>query len=216
MLASASGVAVVVLALAAAAACTNLDDLSEPDCAYSVSPTSIDVGSQGGDGTLTVRTPGVCAWTVDTPADWVRFSGTRSGKGNASVAYAIEAHEGFDVRSATISVGGQSVRVSQAGRPIPIIVVCSYAVTPTAWTYPWEGGQGSIAVAAQPGCAWTAVSQAAWMTITIGGRGSGTGTFGFNVAVNPMQVSRTGTLSVGGQTITITQARNNTGTNGKR
>ena len=214
MLASASRVAGVILALAAAAACTNLDNLTEPDCAYAVSPTAIDVGSQGGNGTLTVSTPGVCGWTVETPADWVSFSGTRSGKGNASVAYAIGAHEGFDVRSATISVGGQSVRVSQAGRPIPIL--CSYAVTPTAWTYPWEGGQGSIAVAAQPGCAWTAVSQAAWMTITLGGRGSGTGTFGFSVAVNPMQVSRTGTLSVSGQTITITQARNNTGTNGKR
>ena len=216
MLASASGASVVVFALAAAAACTNLDNLSEPDCAYSVSPTSIDVGSQGGNGTLTVSTPGVCAWTVETPADWVSFSGTRSGKGNASVGYAIEAHEGFDVRSATISVGGQSVRVSQAGRPIPIIILCSYAVTPTAWPYPWQGGTGSIAVAAQPGCAWTAASQAAWITITSGGGGSGTGTFAFSVAVNPMQVSRTGTLSAAGQTITITQARNNTGTNGKR
>lgn len=214
MLTSASGVAVVVLALAAATGCSDLDDLTAPECAYSASPNSIDVGSQGGNGTLTISTPGVCAWNVETPADWVSFSGARSGKGNGSLGYTIAAHEGFDVRYATISVGGLSVRVSQAGRPMPII--CAYAVTPTAWPYPWQGGPGSIAVAAQPGCAWTAVSQTAWITITPSGRGAGSGTFGFTVAVNPTQVSRTGTLSAGGQTITITQARNTTGVNIQR
>ncbi len=205
MLARAIGTAASVIAIAAAVSCTKLDDLATPACAISVSPTSIDAGSQGSTGTLTIKAPDVCAWTVETTAAWVTLTGARAGTGNGSVAYEIAAHEGFDARSASISVGGQSIAVSQPGRPIPII--CAIAVTPLSWPYTWEGGPGSIAVAAQPGCAWTAVSQVPWITITANGRGSGTGTFGFTVAVNAGEAARTGTLVGGGHTITITQGK---------
>jgi hypothetical protein len=55
------------------------------------------------------------------------------------------------------------------------------------------------------GCAWTATSNASWITITNGASGTGTGTVMFTVAVN-LGGSRTGTLTVAGQTATVQQA----------
>ena len=186
------------------AACTNLDDLAEPDCSYTVAPSTIEVGNQGGTGTLTIRAPGVCAWTIENAPGWVNLTGERSGKGDGSLGYAVAAHEGFDYRYATLTVAGQGVTVSQAGRPLP--PVCSYSVSPPATTAPATGGSGSIAVAAPAGCAWAASSLTGWMTITSGATGSGSGSFGFAVAANTTTAARTGSMSAGGQTIAVTQA----------
>jgi len=186
------------------AACTSLDELTQPDCAYTVAPSTIEVGNQGSTGTLTIRTPGVCAWAVESPSGWVSLTGERSGKGDGSLGYAVAAHEGFDYRYATLTVAGHSVTVSQAGRPLP--PVCSYSVSPSATTAPATGGAGSIAVAAPAGCAWAASSQTGWMTITSGSSGSGSGAFGFVVAANTTTTARTGSMSAGGQTIGVTQS----------
>jgi hypothetical protein len=188
---------------AVAAACTNLDDLAEPDCAYTVAPTAIDVGSQGGTGTLAIKAPGVCAWTVENPAGWVSITGDRSGEGDGSLGYAVAAHEGFDYRYATLTVAGQSVTVAQQGQDLP--QVCSYSVSPTTLAAPATGGAGSIAVAAPAGCAWTVETHVNWIAITSGGVGSGSGAFGYLVAANP-GAGRTGSMAAGGQTISVTQA----------
>ena len=68
------------------------------------------------------------------------------------------------------------------------------------------GGAGTpVAVTAGTGCAWTSTSHAFWLTITSGASGTGNGTVGFNVATNTA-TSRTGTLTIAGQTFTVTQA----------
>jgi hypothetical protein len=56
------------------------------------------------------------------------------------------------------------------------------------------------------GCAWTAASQASWITIL--GSGSGTGDSHLHIAVAPTLAigGRVGTLTVGGQTVTVNQS----------
>ncbi len=186
------------------AACTNLDDLAAPDCAYTVAPMAIEVGNQGGTGTLAIRAPGVCAWTVENSAGWVNISGDASGEGDRNLTYAVATHEGFDYRYATITAAGKSVTVAQAGRPLP--QPCTYSVSPGATTAPAAGGSGSIAVAAGPGCAWGAASQSSWITITSGSSGSGSGAFGFLVAANTASAARIGSMTAGGQSISVSQA----------
>src|SRR5207247_325854 len=68
------------------------------------------------------------------------------------------------------------------------------------------GGTGSTTVTAPTGCAWTAVSNDAWITVTTGASGSGNGSVTFSVAANTAGTSRTGTLTVAGNTFTVTQA----------
>jgi len=83
-------------------------------------------------------------------------------------------------------------------------VVCTYAVTPTTASYGAAGGTGLVSVATQAGCSWTVTSnQPAFLSVTSGG-GSGNGTAGYFVALNG-SAQRSGTLTVGGQTVVITQ-----------
>jgi hypothetical protein len=82
---------------------------------------------------------------------------------------------------------------------------CSFSVgQPATTTFGPDGGTGSATVTAAAGCAWTAVSSGAFVTITQGASGSGNGTAQFSVAANP-GAARVATLTVAGTTINITQ-----------
>ena len=59
---------------------------------------------------------------------------------------------------------------------------CSYALSPTSVTVGSGATIGSVGVTANSGCAWTATSNAAWLTIS--GSGSGSGTVNYAVASN--------------------------------
>jgi Zn-dependent metalloprotease len=83
---------------------------------------------------------------------------------------------------------------------------CTFSISPTSASQPAGGGTGSVTVTAGAGCAWTAVSNAAFITITSGASGSGNGTVNYSVASNTGTSSRTGTLTIAGQTFTVTQA----------
>jgi glucose/arabinose dehydrogenase len=86
--------------------------------------------------------------------------------------------------------------------------VCTFSVSPTSRSVPPVGVQGAIAAVTAPaGCNWTAVENATWITITSDQTSSGNGDVVFDVAPNfGSATSRTGTLTIGGQTFTVTQA----------
>ena len=50
------------------------------------------------------------------------------------------------------------------------------------------------------------MSNVPWITITGGSSGTGNGTVSYTVAANPEASARTGTLTIAGQTFTVTQA----------
>ena len=67
------------------------------------------------------------------------------------------------------------------------------------------GGSGLINVTKAAGCAWTAVSNASWITNVAPASGSGNGPVTYNVAANSTGC-RSGTITVGGRTFTVTQS----------
>jgi hypothetical protein len=83
---------------------------------------------------------------------------------------------------------------------------CTFSITPTSASQPAGGGAGSVSVTAGAGCSWTATSNAAFISITSGSSGSGSGTVNYSVAANTATTARTGTLTIAGQTFTVTQA----------
>lgn len=89
--------------------------------------------------------------------------------------------------------------------PEPPPPACTYALAPSGQTFKATGGSGLVTVTTQSACAWTAVSNTAWLSVTSGASGSSNGTVGFAVAVNPYKATRTGTLTIAGQTFTVTQ-----------
>jgi len=83
---------------------------------------------------------------------------------------------------------------------------CTYAISPTSSSISSGGGNGNVSVTAGSGCAWTAGSSAAWITITAGSSGNGSGTVSYTAAANSGTSSRTGTLTIAGQTFAVSQA----------
>ena len=63
----------------------------------------------------------------------------------------------------------------------------------------------SVQVEAADDCGWSATSNTEWIRVTAGGTGSGSGRVRYTVAANPSSAARTGTLTIGGWTFTVTQ-----------
>ena len=113
-----------------------------------------------------------------------------------------------NLRVRDIATAPRSSLTAGAGgalRSRPVMVAASeavYARIPAR--YEAAGGSGNVTAAG--GCEWSAASNVAWLTLSAGALGAGNGSVSFNVAPNPTAQSRTGTLVVAGQTITVVQA----------
>jgi hypothetical protein len=102
-----------------------------------------------------------------------------------------------------MTIAGQTFTVNQSG----VVGTCTYSVTPTSATFRKGGGAGSVSVTAGAGCGWTAVSQATWITITGGATGSGNGAVTYSVARYTGKGTRTGAMTIAGQTVSIQQSK---------
>ena len=86
---------------------------------------------------------------------------------------------------------------------------CSYSLSETSRAFAAGSGSGSVGVSAGAGCSWAAApntSDSSWISISAGSTGSGSGTVAYSVAANSNVSSRSGTLTVAGQSYTVTQA----------
>jgi hypothetical protein len=167
-------------------------------CSYSINPTQQAFGYAGGTGSVSVTTDPNCSWTATSNASWVTITGGASGTGNGTVSYSVAANTSV-ARSGTLTIAGQTFTVNQAA------LNCSYSISPSSTSIAAAGGTGSVAVTASAGCSWTAASNAAWISITSGASGSGSGSVGYSVSANT-DGARTGTLTIAGQTFTVSQA----------
>jgi hypothetical protein len=174
-------------------------------CTYSINPTSASYGSGGGSGSVSVTAQSGCAWTASSNAGWITVTSGSSGNGSGTVGYSVSANGSTSARSATITIAGRTFTVSQAG------VSCTYSINPTSASYGSSGGSGSVSVTAQSGCAWTASSNAGWITVTSGSSGNGSGTVGYSVSANGSTSARSATITIADQIMTVTQAGTGSG-----
>jgi hypothetical protein len=82
---------------------------------------------------------------------------------------------------------------------------CTYTVNASKTQFTAFGGGATASITASSACSWTATSNAAWIDITSGASGTGSGTVQFSVETHTGASPRSGTLTVAGQTITIDQ-----------
>lgn len=82
--------------------------------------------------------------------------------------------------------------------------VCSY---PTSIPVKTKGGYYEIAINPGLNCDYSVKSASNWIKVLETGENSGSGSIKFRVGVNPT-ISRTGTLKIGGQQVSVIQARN--------
>ena len=177
---------------------------AEAQCTYSVSPTTIGSPSTPGSRTVTVITGTQCTWSAVSTAPWITVTSGATGQGIGSVTFVLAENQTASARTGTVTVAGQTVTVTQEASS------CTYTVTPTSFAVGTLGTSRTLSVTSGTSCKWSAASTVTWITITNAGSGSGMSAVTFSVAANTAQGTRTGTLNVAGQSVTVLQAGTST------
>jgi hypothetical protein len=166
-------------------------------CAFSIAPTSASAPAGGGTGSVAVTTSAGCGWTSASNVPWLTVTSGASGSGNGTLQYSVASTSSV-ARSGTLTIAGQTFTVNQAGG-------CTFSIAPPSANVSAAGVKGSVTVTAGAGCAWTAASNASWLTVTSGASGSGNGTVQYNVDATSGP-ARSAVLTIGGQTFAVSQA----------
>jgi hypothetical protein len=176
---------------------------STTPCTYDIAPPNQNVVASGGTGSVAVTAGAGCAWTAAANASWVHVTSGASGSGNGNLGYSVDANTSSSPRSGTMTIAGQTFTVNQAGAG-----PCTSTIAPTRVTVPSGGGGAGVTVTTGSGCAWTAVSNAVWITITSGASGNGSGTVLYSVApYTGRPKNRNGSMTIAGQTFTVKQSK---------
>ena len=169
-------------------------------CTYTISSTSKSFTSAAGTGSVSVTCGSSCAWSAASNATWIGITSGATGTGTGTVSYTVSANTTTNSRTGTLTIGGQTFTVTQQGQ------ACTYAIAPTNKSYDAAAQAGSIAVTCPSSCPWSAASNATWMALAPNSGGSGNGTVSYSVGPNSTTQSRTGTITIAGQTFTVNQA----------
>lgn len=103
------------------------------------------------------------------------------------------------------AVGPGGSAASDRSNTFSFSLPCPPTISPTSQSFSNAGGNVTVKVSGAAACAWTAVSNSAWITVTAGAAGVGTDTVALSVASNAGTGSRTGTVTIGTNTFTVTQ-----------
>src|SRR5262245_19544009 len=157
------------------------------------------MGASGGDGALTVSINRECSWNAKASVDWITLTSTATGQGGATINFRVAPNPTASTRVGGIGVNDRKVDVTQIGSP------CTLTISRTSDAIGATGGKRTILVTAGPSCAWTAKSNASWITVSGGASGIGNGSVTIDVAANT-GLERSGTVLIAGQMYTLTQS----------
>ena len=148
---------------------------------------------------LSLTTGPTCTWSISSPNNWISIPQT-AGIGSASVNISAPANTGAS-RTGVVNAAGKFLTIYQPGPTCTPSVAPSQPVGPAGGAYTLNvqyvnGGSG---------CAWNAVSQSSSVRVTGAATGAGNGVLSITVDPNNTVSQRQLTLSVGGQSVTLTQ-----------
>ena len=193
-------------------------------CRFELRPDQLSIAASGETREVSVATMSGCSWSASADVGWISFAGSTSGSGSGTLRVNIARNPGDERRIGSIVLGNLRATVTQAGpgtpesgppapgtpapgTPTPGAPApgCTYQAGSSNTAVAASGGTVTVSVSTGGGCAWTASSGADWVTVASASGGTGNGSVAFNVAANTGG-ARSGTLTVAGQTFTVTQA----------
>jgi hypothetical protein len=183
-----------------------LNQAAAPPCTLGMTSTNTSIPLAGGTGTLNISATGSgCNWVLSENATWLTLSST-AGTTSTPVTFTAAANSGA-ARSVTVNLLPSanaspvaSITLNQAGTGQCI------SVSAFANPVPVGGRSGTLTLTAStPSCAWTATSNRPWLQV---GTASGTGsrTLSYRVYPNFGSQTRTGTITIGGVAVNVTQS----------
>ena len=162
-----------------------------------LSANSAAFDDAGGQTTVEVTVDTGVSWSVKHAPDWVTVA-PETASGPATVTLTIAPYTGRETRTAELAIAGQTFTVTQTG--------VAATLSPTQATADMNSTIIQVTVTADAETAWRAETDADWLSFPFGAEGKGTGTLLVVVASNPSVKERQGIVSVGGATLTVTQA----------
>ncbi len=170
-------------------------------CAYTITPVTLTFGNAGGVGTLNLKAPSsTCTFTASSNSPWITVS-PASGTGTTTLTVTVAPNPTVVFLYGSINVAGQVIPISEGG-----LTGCAFFVNPSSLSYPSTGGNTTLTITATyPNCTWTAVSNVPWLTFSAS-TGVGNGTIQAIAAYNTTTGPLTGTATVGGQTISVSES----------
>ncbi len=167
-------------------------------CPSALSTRSVVMGPEGGHGEVAVEGDPYCEWSALSHAPWITVDDSPQ-RGSAVVGYVVAPNPGAAERAGAITIGGPRLTVVQDGRG------CVYSLSTGSAEVDAGPGQGELTITTDDGCGWTAISDVPWLRITDGASGLGPGTVTYRVEANPWPEPRSGRITIGGLTYTVTQ-----------
>lgn len=173
-----------------------------PLCTYSLQSVSATIPGTGGAGTVGVITASGCGpWTGSSNAPWLHYTGPASDSGPDSVSYSVDPNLTGAQLFGTLTIAGQPFLVTEP--PAACAVTLNSASLGPVDQF-GSGGPFQFTFTTNPAaCNVPIMSNTSWLTIT---DLSTPGTVTFTVATNTYAAQRSGTIMVGGQGFTVTQA----------
>jgi len=177
------------------------------NCTFVVDPLSAAPPAAGNSGTVSVTAPHGCDWMAASNDGFITITSGSSGSGNGTVHYTVAANASTNEVVGTMTIAGQTFTITQAGASGSTSNNCTFTVTPTTIAMTLKGGSKSVSVKTKDKtCAWTAVSNDDFITITSGASGTGNGKVTFTVPGNTNTTVLSGTITVAGERVTVNQA----------
>src|SRR5262245_47906612 len=172
------------------------------DCTYAVTPLNKAAVSAGESTIVNVSVAGTgCSWTAVSNDAWITVTSGASGTSTGPVGLSIAANTGQTARTGTVTIAAQTLTITQNGPG-----TCAYGVSPLTKSALATGDSGTVTITTGTNCAWTVLSNFAWISVTSSATTIGPGTATFTIAPNPDPNQRIGTMTIAGQTYTVTQA----------
>jgi len=177
-----------------------LPALAQTCTSVTLNNTGAFAAAGASNGTFTITgTPANCVKSAASNAPWITISFGGGTANPSTIGYSVQANPSPNQRAGTVSVnsGLATFTVTQSG------IACAYSLSPSSATVTAAGGSGSATVNTTAECQWTATTSASW--ISVSGSGQGNGTLNYTVQPNTSTTQRTGTITVGTDSLTITQ-----------
>ena len=162
-----------------------------------ISPTSATFDRNGGGGSISVTVDAGVSWSAVPNDDWITVSPS-SGTSIGTVNYTVAEYPGVVSRVGSITIGGKTFTITQTGVDV--------SISPEKAMMDEGADIVAVTVNALATTQWTVTPNASWISII--DKSSGYGDYVLTLAVNanPSFERRTGTVSIGTATFTISQA----------
>ena len=171
--------------------------ISQAGIGSTLDKTSAEYESEGGTGTINLDIESRHVWKARPNVDWISVSPT-NGMSSGTITYTVAPLYDVTTRSGTITVGGNTFNVFQYGRRMGLE---PYSITNDYYTHVYPVKVQALAITS-----WDVTPNNSWLSIVDAGKGKGADDVTIAMSENPSYIERTGTITIGTETFTVTQA----------